>query len=726
MLEGCGEGVLGLDAAGIINYANPSACRILSRPAPELLGRNAETLLCRQPAGDAQRAAAPAPTRSLLGGAPGSRGLATWVQNEDGRIVPIECRVSPLSFDGRSSGYVVSFHDISERIETEELLMHLAHHDPLTELPNRRLVLDRLDYEICRAKRYRESFALHLIDVDDFKAVNDAYGHPVGDRLLIRLAERFRSALRQSDTVARIGGDEFAVIQVAVDTPEGAAKLARKLLSEARQPLRVDGIELFPSVTIGVGLFSGELCEDSVWRQADAALRQAKGHGKNTFVVVDADTAGALPAAETLRLALAGAVAGQQLRLVYQPQFCLERGAIVGVEATLRWRHPQLGEVAPTAFIPVAEQSRLILPIGVWAVGEICRQAQAWIAAGVPFERIAFKLSPLQLASAGHFAALVDIVDAAGVPWSVLEMEIREQAFSGAGDAVLEQLAMLKGRGLRIAIDDFGSGQSSALAMRRMQADTLRIDPALIRGIHDRVAAGIVRDSVALAHELGMQAVAGDVDLQSQLAMLADFGCDRCQGRQFAGACDAAALEERFFALHGARCDPLAACVAAPAAAVVDDVVSWSESYATGVAQIDFQHRRLVELINRLARRGRVAAAAASSEMNGLLDEIVRFVDYHFQCEEAFMVRHAIVGHHVEHHRAEHAVGRARLGTSIDGYRAGRHGLRELGEDLARWLSGHILAEDKSLGEQLVAISRGSAPHEAYRTTMLASALEAR
>ncbi|MDQ5941200.1 MAG: hypothetical protein QG572_13, partial [Pseudomonadota bacterium] len=721
LLDRCKEGVVCLDRNGIVMYANPTACAVFNRLSAELSGRSIESLVYSICAGGDILAGSRLGVGVLLAGGGGSDSAKAHVVTPDGAETPIEYRLASVLSDDGTAGFVMTFRDISERIETEERLAHLAHHDPLTDLPNRRLLSDRLDYEIARARRHGEWFALHLIDLDDFKSVNDRYGHPVGDQLLVRLADRMRASVRVSDTVARIGGDEFAVIQVGVDAREDAAVLARKLLAECANPVHLNGYELFPAVTIGVSFFAGDQSEEALWAQADAALYKAKALGKNTFVVVDEEITRSIQFDTRLIAALEHAIDYQQFHLVYQPQFSTASGTLVGVEALLRWQHPEFGNVGPAGFIPVAEAHGLINAIGAWVVSEVCRQVRIWVEAGIPFGRVAINVSPMQLSNAAHVQLLVETIEAAAIPWSTLELEITETAYFAATREVLQILESLQRRGVRIAIDDFGTGYSSLLALRRMKANSLKIDRAFIGELHDAEAAGIVKETIALAHTLGMAAVAEGVEDPSQLRLLEQFGCDRSQGFHLGLPSRAHELEEKFFAVTIVQTEscapPATSDVAEP------DGIRWSAAYETGIAQIDLQHQKLVDMINRIAREASIEGGAAAPGIGKLLDELAHYVAYHFRCEEAFMARHHVATHHADQHREHHASGVELVRGWVESCHAEQFCLVDLCRDMTQWLSRHILAEDKTLGEQIVAINRGASPTDAYRNAMISAAL---
>lgn len=726
LLESSKAGVLTVDVEGVVKYVNAMACHILARIAPLVIGQHLDRAL----GWDRAREQCPEARADFLR-PPVREGreyhvFMDYVAADDEQWTPIEYWMVPVKFGGEVIGAVMTFHDISERLEADERMRRLAYHDSLTELPNRRLLLERLDYELSRAKRYGDFFALHLVDVDDFKSVNDRFGHPGGDQLLIRLADRMRAVVRESDTVARIGGDEFAVIQVAVTDPEDVAALAQKLLVECRKSVHINGFELFPGVTVGASLYADDQSLGGLWAQADVALYQAKKGGKDSFVVVDEDTTRSMQRDTELLAALETAIDCQQFELVYQPQFSVGANALVGVEALLRWRHPEFGDAGPANFIPIAEAHGLIHSIGLWVITEVCHQVRIWMEAGIPFGRVSFNVSPLQMASREHFDEIVAIVDGARVPWAALELEVTETAYFGASREVLAVLETLQRRGLRVAIDDFGTGYSSLLALRKMKANSLKIDQTFVHDLHDAESAGIVKETIALAHTLGMAAVAEGVELPSQLAFLDRHGCDRSQGFHLGRPSSVAALEQHFFAVDDGSSVAVADLLGEPDDESADDLIAWSDVYETGIAQIDLQHHKLVELINRVAREARNVSDNTAGRIGDVLEEIAQYVDYHFRCEEAFMARHHVCSHHVDHHRGTHLECIGQVQGWIAAYREGAFNLGDLCADLTHWLVGHILAEDKALGEQIAAINRGAAPEEAYRSSMISAAQECR
>ncbi|MFA7292084.1 MAG: EAL domain-containing protein [Rhodocyclaceae bacterium] len=726
LLERCKQGVVCFDPSGTITYANLTACGIFKRSGSEVCGKCIEDLLQSVFSEGAYKTGSRLHLDLLLQeGGEQTNGKA-YVAHPDGTGTPIEYRLASAELREGGSGYVMTCQDVSERVETEARLAHLAHHDPLTDLPNRRLLSERLDYEMARARRYGDTFALHLIDLDDFKSVNDRYGHPVGDQLLMRLADRMKATVRGSDTIARIGGDEFAIIQVAVGERDDVAALARKLLAECQRPVHLNGYELFPAVTIGVSFFAGDQSEEGLWLQADAALYKAKMQGKNTFVVVDEVITQSIKCNAQMVFALEHAVDYQQFHLVYQPQFGVNSGALIGVEALLRWQHPELGDVGPATFIPLAEQHGFIHEIGLWVVREVCRQIRCWLDAAIPFGRVAINVSPLQLSNKNHIDTLVATIEGAGIPWATLELEITETAYFAASRDVLQILGSLQHRGARIAIDDFGTGYSSLLALLRMKADTLKIDKAFIDELHNAEAAGIVKETIALAHVLGMAALAEGVETPSQLALLEAFGCDRSQGFYLGLPSEVAELENRFFAISGTSSVRHGHAVSAHGEQCEPDLIQWSAGFETGIVQIDLQHQKLVEMINRIAREARRAGGGTSPDMVKVLDEIAHYVTYHFRCEEAFMERLHVADHHTSAHRDNHLSGVEKMQSWISLFHAGRLQLEDLCSNLTQWLSYHMLAEDKMLGEQLVAINRGTTPAEAYRQSMITAALECR
>ncbi|MFW2276217.1 EAL domain-containing protein [Burkholderia orbicola] len=415
--------------------------------------------------------------------------------------------------------------------EANQELTYLALHDNLTKLPNRVLLEDRIDQAIQAADREHGSFALMFMDLDGFKAVNDAYGHHVGDLLLVDVARRIGANLRSQDTIARLGGDEF-VLAVAVDEPADAADVADKILAVIRKPFRVSEHELRVSASIGIALYPGNGSDfRDLMTNADAAMYHAKALGRNAYCFfeasMNANVREHLKIVQELRLALER----RELVLHYQPKFDVPHGPIIGVEALLRWMHPTRGLISPDQFISIAEKTGLIVPIGEWVLDEACRQMRVWCDAGRTDWTMAVNLSPLQF---GH-ASLIRVVEATlqrhALEPHCLTLEITESTAMRDADASLRILQQLHDMGVRISIDDFGTGYSSLLYLKRLPASELKIDRGFIRDLeHDTEDAAIISAIVALGRALDLKIVVEGVETAAQQQFLTRLGCNSLQG----------------------------------------------------------------------------------------------------------------------------------------------------------------------------------------------------
>ena len=419
----------------------------------------------------------------------------------------------------------------SSLAEANEELVQLALHDTLTKLPNRILLEDRLEQAMESASRRKGYFAVLFFDLDGFKAVNDAYGHHTGDALLIDLAQRIRQTLRTQDTVARLGGDEFIVLSEVVE-PTDAANVADRLIDAIARPVTVYGHEVLVTSSVGIAIYPND-GEDihALLTNADAAMYHAKrlgGTGYSFFEPsMNADAHQQIELLHDLRMALER----NQFVLHYQPKYQAPSGPLVGAEALLRWDHPTRGLVGPDQFIPIAEKTGLILPIGEWVIDEACRQMRAWIDAGQRHWSIAVNISALQFAHAG----LVETVRAAlqrhGVPPACLTLEVTESTAMRDAEASLAVLKRLSALGVAISIDDFGTGYSSLLYLKRLPATELKIDRGFVNQLeNDDEDAAIVSAIVALAQQLNLRIVAEGVETAAQQNFLTGLGCDSLQG----------------------------------------------------------------------------------------------------------------------------------------------------------------------------------------------------
>jgi len=409
-------------------------------------------------------------------------------------------------------------------------LKFLALHDSLTKLPNRALLEDRLDQQVQKARRDASQFAVLFLDLDGFKAVNDAYGHQVGDLLLIEAAARIRACVRARDTLARIGGDEF-VLLIDSNEPADAANVADKLATAIREPIYIDGHELRVSASIGIAVFEGTNDPQSLLKNADAAMYHAKTLGRDGFCFFESsmheDAQKQMQIVQDLRLAEARG----QLALHYQPKFDAVDGRLIGAEALLRWHHPVRGLVPPGQFIPLAEKTGLIVPIGRWVLNEACRQMSEWKAAGIGLPGVSVNLSALQFNHHGLVQAVSETLRRHALDPQFLTLEITESTAMRHADASIAILQQLHAMGVHISIDDFGTGYSSLLYLKRLSASELKIDHGFVRDlVHDAEDAAIVAAIVALGRTLNLKIVAEGVETVEQKEFLTRLGCDSLQG----------------------------------------------------------------------------------------------------------------------------------------------------------------------------------------------------
>jgi diguanylate cyclase (GGDEF)-like protein/PAS domain S-box-containing protein len=479
------------------------------------------------------------------------------LRHRDGRQRTCEVHATNLRDDPAWEGIVLNIWDLSERKALEERLRHQAFHDALTGLPNRALVLDRADIMLARARRGAGTVSALFIDLDGFKRVNDTLGHAAGDRLLETVAGRLQSVVRAQDTVGRLGGDEFVLLLDPDPRNIPADLIVRRVLDVLRQPVELEEGGRTVSVGASVGLAIGrEGSVEELLRDADFALYEAKREGKDRFVLFEASMQVEAQDRLALETDLQLALEQEQFFLLYQPTFDLQTQRVTGVEALIRWQHPTRGVLAPAAFIPIAEQTRLMIPIGRWVLREACQQAAVWHAAGHPIG-MSVNVSAHQLDEDGLERDVQEVLATSGLEPSRLTLEITETALMEDIDAATERLKAL---GVRLAIDDFGTGHSSLAYLRRFPVDALKIDRAFISGIASSdAAAAIIRTLVQLGKTLEIETLAEGIEQPAQLEKLQLEQCDQGQGFLFARPLDVAGVEEF---LDGAEANSLPALAA--------------------------------------------------------------------------------------------------------------------------------------------------------------------
>jgi len=431
--------------------------------------------------------------------------------------------------------FIAMFSDITERKRAEADIQLLAYQDTLTGLANRFSLSARLQQSVADARRNTQQLAVVFLDLDRFKHINDSLGHAVGDALLRQVAQRLRSAVREADTVARLGGDEFVVVLQSINGSNDAAHVAAKLLRQLSAPYVVQGTELHTTPSIGISLFPDDSNNpDALMRNADTAMYHAKAAGRARFQFYTEEMNRAATERLDLERKLRGALKRDEFELWYQPQFASGDGGLTGMEALIRWRHPEDGLIPPVRFVPIAEETGIILDIGNWVLGEACRQARRWLDEGLPPLRMSVNLSVRQLRD----ATLVDTVTRAladsGLDPSLLELEITESSVMERPDEAIALLQHLKDLGLQLAIDDFGTGHSSLSYLKLFPLNHLKIDRSFVSDIeHDANDAMIVAAAVSLAHNLGLTVIAEGVETAIQVERLRELGCDELQGYHF-------------------------------------------------------------------------------------------------------------------------------------------------------------------------------------------------
>lgn len=457
-------------------------------------------------------------------------------QAEDGETHYLRLSGEPI-FDNDDGfiGYRGVGRNITPEKRAEEQIQYLANHDSLTGLPNRVLFSRMLNLSVSSAQRYDRRFAVFFIDLDRFKIINDTLGHEAGDILLKEIGERLTRCCRSSDVVARLGGDEFVVLAQEVDDREQAAATARKLLSTVIHPVTIRERECRVTASIGVCMFPADAGdEQALMKNADNAMYRAKAEGKNTHQFYSGEfRSHALDRIE-LEAGLRRALEREELLLHYQAKIEFRTGAISGVEALLRWEHPELGTIAPMHFIPIAEESGLILPIGKWVLQTACAQNVAWQKVGLPSVCMSVNLSPRQFADEHLLQDLDDTLRETGMDPALLELEITESMVMGSIDQAIEQLKAIKERGVRLAIDDFGTGYSSLSQIKRFPIDTLKVDRSFIRELaSDAEDQEITKAIISMGKTLSLSVVAEGVETRQQHGFLRSHACDEMQGYYF-------------------------------------------------------------------------------------------------------------------------------------------------------------------------------------------------
>ncbi|MCR0982907.1 bifunctional diguanylate cyclase/phosphodiesterase [Roseomonas populi] len=510
---------------GKILDVNEPLARLLGRPPEALVGQDISGILPAEAAARLRDAALPdhaAPALEVELTVGSGRRIAVEILS---RIIE-----EPDTEDrGKAPpAHAVAVRDPTERKRAEAQIRYLAHHDGLTGLPNRTLLADRANQALETAMREGRSIALLCLNLDRFKAVNDLLGHDGGDKLLLQAAERLRELVRGGDTIARLSADEFAIVQADLDAPEDAAALARRIIQALSAPFDIEGQAFQVSTSVGVAIFPADgRTVPRLLRNADTALHRAKREGPGTLCFFEAALEQRLMERRALERDLRTAIERGELHLAYQPQFDTQSLEMTGAEALLRWNHPRRGAVSPGEFVPVAEESGLILPLGRWVLDTACAEAMRW---PIPC-RVAVNISPAQFRQPDLLPAISGLLERTGLPPHRLKMEVTEGLLIDDTERALTILQALKRMGIALSLDDFGTGYSSLGYLRRFPFDEIKIDQSFVRGLgRDVESAAIVEAVLALSRSLGISVVAEGVETEQQLEMLRSRGCPRVQG----------------------------------------------------------------------------------------------------------------------------------------------------------------------------------------------------
>lgn len=536
-----------LDTRGRFNFVNDRALQLLGYSREELIGLHYSEIVYAEDVDkarlvfDAHRTGRRAvqdvelrlerkPKSDALGPAFGSR-MLTVELNAMGAYESIE------AYPGkRFVGTYGVIRDISERKRAEEIINHQLYHDVLTSLPNRALFWDRLEVALCRAKRNHQMLAVMFLDLDGFKVVNDSLGHLTGDELLQAVAMRLRACMREGDTLARAGGDEFNLLLPEINCREDAAAIAEKLIDNLKHPITLGGHEICVGLSIGIALYPDDGVNMEVLiRHADMAMYHIKARGKNGYEFFSDNMLARVSKHFSIESGLRHALEDNQFALYYQPQYAADSGRIVGVEALIRWNHPQEGLISPADFIPLAEETGLISDIGEWVLREACAEYSRWQQAGMPDIRMAVNLSAAQLYRADFVENVLALLQEHDMPGDCLELEITENMLMQDMEHMVQKLQLLAKHGIRVSVDDFGTGYSSLGYLQALPLHTLKMDRSFVSHIEAvDEQHSIVTAIVTMAKGLGLNIIAEGVETEVQLEYLRSIGCPEVQGFLFA------------------------------------------------------------------------------------------------------------------------------------------------------------------------------------------------
>lgn len=529
LTEKSGDIVLITDSAGVIKYVSPSAKATLADDRSTLLGKSLADAVHPEDGRQLDQLLTVAENQNLV--------LDFRLQHSDGRWLDFECVIRNLLEHENINGLVLNAREITDRKKAQEQLIFTASHDQLTGLPNRVLFLDRLQVVIDRIHRHRQTTAgVLFIDVDEFKVVNDCLGHAAGDEFIVEVGNRLRGCMRSDGTVARIGGDEFTVLLEDIAEPSDALRVAQRIQAAVASPFLLLGQEVCKSVSIGIALASSDDSAESVVQNADLAMYRAKAKGKARSELFDSTMHEQVMGQLQLEVRLRRGLHDQEFRLYYQPIVKVDTGLVEGFEALLRWKPADSDLIPPSVFIPVAEQSGLIVPISDWVLTEACREAGTWHRQypDEPPLYVSINVSAKHFSHPGFIGHVRKALETTSIPPRCVKIELTESVAMNDAPSTEETMSQLRALGVKLSIDDFGTGYSSLSYLRRFPVDTLKIDQSFIAAMEtERGNCAIVSTVVALGRNLGLQVVAEGVETLSQFEKLKTISCDAAQGYLF-------------------------------------------------------------------------------------------------------------------------------------------------------------------------------------------------
>jgi len=530
VFENTTEGVMITDSSGRTVSVNTAFTEITGYSEADVIGKTATIL--KSGRHDEQFYAAMWDRIKETGSWQGE----VWNRRKDGDIYPEWLNISVVKdVQGNTSNYVGVFSDISNIKKTEQKLKHLAHHDPLTGLPNRLLLNAQMEHSLARARRNNGLVAILFLDLDHFKNINDTLGHPVGDLLLQEVAQRLTACMREEDTVTRLGGDEFTIVLEELHDPRFASTVGQKIIAALAEKFLLQGHEVFVTCSIGISIFPNDGNDiTTLFKNADSALYRAKEQGRNNYQYYTEELTTRAMERMAMESNLRHALERNELMVYYQPQADLFNGKIIGMEALLRWRHPEIGLITPDTFIPLAEETGLIIPIGEWVLRTVCSRLKTWMDNGLPKLRVAVNLSSRQFNQDNLAETVAEILYDTGLEPQYLELELTERIVMEDAESSVRKLGELKKLGIQFSIDDFGTGYSSLSYLKRFPIDRIKIDQSFVRNITtDSEDAAISQAIISMSHGMNLKTIAEGVETFEQQEFLRTRQCDEIQGFYF-------------------------------------------------------------------------------------------------------------------------------------------------------------------------------------------------